>query len=261
MCLILLTYRPGTQRPLVVAANRDEFHARASQAAGFWPEHPDLLAGKDLVAGGTWLGCSRSGRFGALTNFSQDTDPAAAKSRGGLVHEFLTSTKSALDYAMTIAGNEYAGFNLLLYDGEHLAYASNIAKGDAELPRLLAPGSYGLSNAELGAAWPKCIDGASAIADLADANCSIDDLLAQLTDSTTPADERLPQRRRDIEFERRIAPCFIVGEDYGTRACSALIMEAGHIYFSEQTYHAAGQVGDRVDFAFPQQSNQQKERG
>ena len=255
MCLILLTYRPGTQRPLIVAANRDEFHARASQAAGFWPEHPDLLAGKDLVAGGTWLGCSRSGRFSALTNFSQDTDPSAAKSRGGLVHEFLTSTTSALDYATEIDGSEYAGFNLLLYDGEHLAYASNIARGEGELPRLLAAGSYGLSNAELGAAWPKCIDGASAIADLADANCSIDELLAQLTDNTTPADERLPQRRRDIAFERRIAPCFIVGEDYGTRACSALIIEAGHIYFSEQTYHAAGQAGSRVDFNFPQHNS------
>ena len=255
MCLILLTYRPGTQRPLIVAANRDEFHARASQAAGFWPEHPDLLAGKDLVAGGTWLGCSRSGRFGALTNFSQDTDPTAAKSRGGLVHEFLTSTTSALDYATEIDGSEYAGFNLLLYDGEHLAYASNIARGEGELPRLLAAGSYGLSNAELGAAWPKCIDGASAIADLADANCSIDELLAQLTDSTTPADERLPQRRRDIAFERRIAPCFIVWEDYGTRACSALIIEAGHIYFSEQPSHEAGQAGSRVDFNFPQHNS------
>ena len=80
MCLILLSYQPGTARPLVVAANRDEFHARATQAAGFWPEHPDLVAGKDLLAGGTWLGCTRTGRFAALTNFSQDTDPSAPRS-------------------------------------------------------------------------------------------------------------------------------------------------------------------------------------
>jgi uncharacterized protein with NRDE domain len=260
MCLILLTYRPGTTRPLVVAANRDEFHERASQAADFWPEHPDLLAGKDLVAGGTWLGCTRTGRFAALTNFSQDTDPATPKSRGGLVHEFLASEQSAMAYAEAIDSQIYAGFNLLLFDGEQLAYASNITADDQELPRLLAPGSYGLSNAELGAAWPKCIDGASAIADLAESNCGIDELLEQLTDSVTPEDARLPQRQRDIAFERRIAPCFIVGDDYGTRASSAVIMENGHIYFSEQTYLAAGQIGDRVDYDFVQHTDPQKER-
>ena len=260
MCLILLSYRPGTTRPLVVAANRDEFHARATQAADFWPEHPDLVAGKDLVAGGTWLGCTRTGRFAALTNFSQDTDPTAPKSRGGLVHEFLVSQHSAMDYAESIDAPIYAGFNLLLFDGVELVYASNIATGDQQLPRRLAPGSYGLSNAELGAEWPKCTDGAAAIAELAAANCGIDELLSKLTDSTTPADERLPHRDRDISFERRIAPCFIVGDDYGTRASSALIMDQGHIYFSEQTYHSAGQVGDRVDFEFPQHGDQQQER-
>ena len=82
--------------------------------------------------------------------------------------------------------------------------------------------------------------------------------MEQLTDSATPGDERLPQRDRDISFERHIAPCFIVGDDYGTRASSALIIDQGHIYFSEQTYHAAGQVGDRVDFDFEQHSQQQK---
>ena len=260
MCLILLTYRPGPTRPLVVAANRDEFHVRATQPADFWPEYPDLLAGKDLVAGGTWLGCTRTGRFAALTNFSQDTDPVEPKSRGSLVHDFLTSEQSALAYANTIDGPAYAGFNLLLFDGEHLAYASNIARGDSTLPRLLEPGSYGLSNAELGAAWPKCVDGATAIANLAADHCGVDELLAQLTDSSTPPDERLPNRQRDIEFERRVAPCFIVGDDYGTRASSAVIFENGHIYFSEQTYLAAGQVGERIDFDFPQHQTQQQER-
>lgn len=260
MCLILFNYRPESARPLVVAANRDEFHVRATQSADFWPEYPNLLAGKDLLAGGTWLGCTRTGRFAALTNFSQDTDPAEPKSRGSLVHEFLISTQSALAYAETIDGPAYAGFNLLLFDGAQLAYASNIASGDTPLPRLLGPGSYGLSNAELGAAWPKCIDGADAIAHLAAADCGIDALLAQLTDSSTPADERLPNRQRDLAFERRVAPCFIVGDDYGTRASSAVIFDNGHIYFSEQTYLAAGQIGERVDFDFPQRNTQQQER-
>ena len=147
-----------------------------------------------------------------------------------------------------------------MFDGEHLAYASNIARGDSTLPRLLEPGSYGLSNAELGAAWPKCVDGATAIANLAADHCGVDELLAQLTDSSTPPDERLPNRQRDIEFERRVAPCFIVGDDYGTRASSAVIFENGHIYFSEQTYLAAGQVGERIDFDFPQHQTQQQER-
>lgn len=260
MCLILLSYQPDTSRPIIVAANRDEFHVRATQPADFWPEYPDLLAGRDLVAGGTWLGCTRTGRFAALTNFSQDTDPLDAKSRGSLVHNFLTSQQPALAYANSIDNPAYAGFNLLLFDGQHLAYASNIARGKATLPRLLEPGSYGLSNAELGATWPKCVDGANAIAHLATANANVDELLAQLTNSTIPADERLPNRQRDIEFERRIAPCFIIGDEYGTRASSAVIFDNGHIYFSEQTYLAAGQVGGRVDFEFPQSNTQQQER-
>ena len=97
MCLILVGYQPDSDRPLVVAANRDEFHQRASAAAEFWPQYPELLAGKDLVAGGTWLGCTRSGKFAGLTNFNQGGEAPTARSRGSLVHDFLVGDISALN--------------------------------------------------------------------------------------------------------------------------------------------------------------------
>ena len=162
MCLILFRFRPRTDEPLLVAANRDEFHERASAAAQFWDDQPHILAGRDLVAGGTWLGCSRQGRFAALTNFTQGSTPFP-KSRGELAHGFLSGSQSVKDYALSIKGDQYAGFNLLLFDGcamaqvrRHLLHTTNVSQpADEPRSRLLPAGDHGLSNAELGATWPK----------------------------------------------------------------------------------------------------------
>lgn len=108
MCLILFRFRPQTDEPLLVAANRDEFHERASAAAQFWDDEPHILAGKDLVAGGTWLGCSRHGRFAALTNFAQGDITPFPKSRGELVHGFLSGLQSVKEYALSIKGDQIA---------------------------------------------------------------------------------------------------------------------------------------------------------
>ena len=140
MCLILFGYQPETELPLLVAANRDEFHARASAPAAFWQDHPQVLAGRDLVAGGTWLGCTRTGRFAALTNFADPSDPPAINSRGELVSDFLTGRDSAEHYAHHLHGRTYAGFNLLLFDGQQLVYSSN-----KSATQILQPGYYGLS--------------------------------------------------------------------------------------------------------------------
>ena len=111
MCLILFSYRPDSKHPLVIAANRDEVHERATQSADFWEDEPSILAGRDLVAKGTWIGCDRSGRFAALTNFSGEGDPEEPISRGGLVQNFLLGDLSSIDYAQSIKGDDYAGFN------------------------------------------------------------------------------------------------------------------------------------------------------
>lgn len=243
MCLILFGYRTQPDLPLVVAANRDEFHGRESLAAHFWHDHPQVLAGRDLVAGGTWLGCTTAGRFAALTNFTEPGDSPAPKSRGLLVQDFLTGSDAAEHYAHHIYGPDYAGFNLLLFDGQHMVYTSN-----KSATQVLSPGFYGLSNAELGAQWPKCLHGARGLAQITDASFADSDLIGLLHNRDVPGDEELPHRGRPLEFERRAAPCFIVGEEYGTRASTSVIMSNTVLKFAEQSYVAGGASAGLVDF-------------
>ena len=235
---------------LIVAANRDEFHGRASLQANFWVDAPHVLAGRDEVAGGTWLGCTRNGRFAALTNFSGPGDNPAPASRGELVQNFLVGHDTAADYAAQIEGADYAGFNLLIYDGAELVYTSNKAPTET-----LTPGFYGLSNAELGAQWPKCVQGAQRLKglaqlapeDLAPEHAALVDLLA---DRAVPPDDQLPQRGRDLEMERRVAPCFILGDEYGTRASTVVAIFEDHIEFSEQLYAPAGKATELKNYVF-----------
>ena len=245
MCLILFGYRIDPDRPLIVAANRDEFHARAASVADFWPNDANILAGRDEVAGGTWLGCTRTGRFSALTNFSHPDDPEAPKSRGSLVHGFLEGEDTAEHYAHHLTGAEYAGFNLLVFDGRDLVYTSN--RGTTEI---LTPGFYGLSNAELGAEWPKCIQGAQNLRRWVEAGFEHDDLVAMMRDASVPPDEQLPHRGRPIDMERKVAPCFIMGEEYGTRASTVFELGSDAITFTEQSYAAEGAATGCVSYKF-----------
>jgi len=243
MCLILFSYRPDSKRPLVIAANRDEIHARASRSAHFWDDQPLILAGRDLVAGGTWIGCNREGRFAALTNFSGEDDPENPISRGGLVHNFLAGNLTSIEYANSIQKEAYAGFNLLVWDRRDLVYTSNKAK-----TQILGHGNYGLSNAELGASWPKCIDGRENLARLVDQGFTNEDLVRLLADQQIAPDERLPQRDRPIEMERKFAPCFIKDSHYGTRASTVIILTTTKLQFLEQSYLADGVEATRQTF-------------
>ena len=144
MCLILLAWRVPGRQPLVVAANRDEFHARPAAPAAFWQDQPAILAGRDLEARGTWMGISRGGRFAAVTNYRGGTEPRAAQSRGSLVTGFLSGAETAGAHikSVTPRAGSYSGFNLLVSDGAELWWMSN---RDGE-PRRLEPGIYGLGN-------------------------------------------------------------------------------------------------------------------
>ena len=240
MCLVLFAYYPGSMRPLIVAANRDEFYARPARSAHHWDDAPLIYAGRDLSAGGSWLGVTRTGRFAAVTNFAEDApDELAEKSRGELVEGFLSSELSAHTFAHRIHGADYKGFNLLLYDADKLAYTSN--RGVTED---LAPGIYGLANAELGATWPKVVSGREAIAGICTQDPTTQALIQLLHDDTQPSDDALPKRGRPLELERRAAPCFIRGDEYGTRASTAVIFESqpdgNVIHFCEQIYQPGG---------------------
>ncbi len=247
MCLILFRFQPDSPQPLVVAANRDEFYARPALAAHYWADNPQIFAGRDLTAGGTWLGVTRNGRFAALTNFSAG-DPVQnyPASRGELVADFLASDLPAGAFIDRLSHSKYAGFNLLVYDGTTLHYTTNKDFDDQQL----GPGTYGLSNAELSAPWPKSVDGAAALTQSLTSRASIPDLLNVLGDATPPPDERIPprlyQNDTPMETRRALAARFIAGADYGTRAMTLVTFRPRHIDVFEQQIGSGGARGTAV---------------
>jgi uncharacterized protein with NRDE domain len=256
--LILFQFEPDSIEPLIVAANRDEFYARPALAAHYWQDHPRIFAGRDLTAGGTWLGVSRSGRFAALTNFSAgDAVADYPESRGALVADFLTTEVPAAEYVQNLQPERFAGFNLLAYDGTELHYATN--KGFPS--QKLAPGTYGLSNAELTSDWPKAVDGAADLARVLSAKApnasTIPELLGVLSDATPPTDDRLPDRSHlsdmPIDTRRALAARFIAGDDYGTRAMTLVTVGRRQTDVFEQQLDSGGERGCAVYARVPRQ--------
>lgn len=238
MCLILFAYRSHPGYELLVAANRDEFYQRPTAPLAYWADAPDLLAGRDLQQGGTWMGITRSGRFAALTNYR---DPAhiqeSAPSRGHLVSAYLQSTASAAEYLADLASSadQYNGFNLLLKDHAGLYYYSN-ENGAAQV---LAPGIYGLSNHLLNTPWPKLERGVTALRHILATrqHPTADDLLSILTERNLAADELLPQTGVTLEWERWLSAIFIDAPGYGTRTSTVLALEdTGAAWITEMTW-------------------------
>jgi uncharacterized protein with NRDE domain len=255
MCLVLFAYDPRSDHPLVVAANRDEFYARPARSAHFWEDRPGILAGRDLSAGGTWLGINRRGRFATVTNFAEEGPSEAPLSRGRLPEMFLVGDDGAHHFAHHLHGLSYRGFNLLLWDGSALVYTSN--RGHTQD---LAPGVYGLANAELGATWPKVQRGRRALAAALAHGADPESLIELLADRTVPPDDELPRRGRPLELERRVAACFIAGDDYGTRASTAVIVHRSlgegrtspGVTLVEQEYGPGGKAQGRSSFCVEQ---------
>jgi uncharacterized protein with NRDE domain len=213
---------PGQRVALV--GNRDELHSRPTAAMSWWG-NPPLLAGRDLGAGGTWLGVDARRRFGAITNFRGGGAPAAAPSRGTLIPRFLAGeqTPGAFLEALASEGDRYAGFSLLLADADTLGYFCNrVADG----PRLLPPGVYGLSNATLDAPWPKLVQTRAALSARLRGALSAEPLLELLADRAPAADRELPDTGIGIELERRLSAAFIVDPYYGTRSTTAITIAA-----------------------------------
>ena len=238
MCLILFAYQSHPHYPLLVAANRDEFYARPTAPMAYWDDIPELLAGRDLQAGGTWLGVTRSGRFAAITNYRDPHNVLSdAPSRGYLVSDFLKSRESGRVYLERLLprGSDYNGFNLLLGDGKELLYHSN----QNGAPQILQPGIYGLSNHLLNTPWPKVEQGRSKLAALLEKGDlpSTEDLLALLQDRTRAADEALPNTGVSLAWERILSPLFIESLDYGTRSSTILrVNRQGEVMVTEKTW-------------------------
>ncbi len=256
MCLIVFAFQPETQFPLILAANRDEFFARATREAAFWTDsdQSQILAGKDLEAGGTWLGISRGGRFAAVTNIRDPSQTEVKpRSRGELTLGFLTGSLSAADYCAELLSQfqDFAGFNLLLGDGRDLYYANN-QNGVVDA---LEPGIHGLSNGLLDSDWPKVRRSREQLGELLGQAQppSTDRLIQLMTDREQAAEDELPDTGLPLPLERTLSSMFIENSSrgYGTRCSTALVMAAaGTTRFSEQNYDAGGAAARRHYFEF-----------
>jgi len=252
MCLVIVAWRQHSEFPLIVAGNRDEFHARPTREAHWWPDQPDIVGGRDLQAAGTWLALHRDGRFATVTNYRDAVAPSPKKrSRGHLVTNFLQSTEEPLAYLSSIDDSAYAGFNLLLTDGETLAWHSNRGN-NGNSPRILPPGIYGLSNALLDSPWHKVERSKAIMRRLLEEDKVNETELLRLLDDR----DKAPTRdiiSDDLPFEKAhaISAPFIVLPDYGTRSSSAVLQRAdGAWRFHERRFNADGRTSGDSTFNF-----------
>jgi len=237
MCLVVVALEAAGEWPFVLAANRDEQHARPTTRAAWWPDHPHVLAGRDLQAGGTWLAVDRRGRVAAVTNIRDGQRRLAPRSRGSLVAQFVAGDAGAADYARATTGDtaEFGAFHLLVFDGLELHYASNRAPSAK-----LGPGVHAYSNAAQGIEWPKVASARAGAARLLGARDPLEgwfELLAER--GTGPAEDRHRQAH------------FVVGDGYGTRCSTVLLVDgAGNAVFAERAFDAAGELTAEVRETF-----------
>jgi uncharacterized protein with NRDE domain len=238
LCLIVFAHEAHPDHRLIVAANRDEFYDRPTRPLAYWNDSPQLLAGRDEKAGGTWLAVAGGGRMAAITNYR---DPARlradAPSRGDLVSDFVAGNSSSWGYMTRIRphARRYNGFNLIVYDGRNLVYYAN--RQDEITP--IGPGIYGLSNHLLDTPWPKLQRAKALLTPLMSGQTPLDHqaIFRVLGDRLQPDDHQLPDTGMGIEWERILAPIFISSPTYGTRSSSLVcIGRDGRITFSERTY-------------------------
>ena len=291
MCLIVFSYKDHATYPLIFAGNRDEFHARPATPAHFWEKRPDLLAGRDLKAGGTWLGVTTGGRFATVTNYHESVQSVSGNrhSRGDLVTEYLrkaTPTESYLSDLEPRAG-AFNGFNLIFGSAEALYYLSNrstadIYPGPADIrmpgtreseasstgggpsalsSRAIEPGLHGLSNEQLDTPWPKVVRAKQLFRNVVDddGEPDLDGLLDLLADSRPAPDDRLPRKRSNPELERALSAIFIPGDVYGTRASTVVLFRSdGRVRFAERTFGPGGVESGTQMFEFDVEKAAQK---
>jgi uncharacterized protein with NRDE domain len=251
MCLIVCALDCHSDYRLILAANRDEYFQRRTAPAAFWSDVPHLLAGRDLEAGGTWLGVTRDARLAALTYYREPVQPVhPLPSRGKLVADFLAGTLSPPEYRELLLREErrYGGFNILFGDADGLFYHTN--RGDVSF-RIQA-GIHGLSNGLLDTPWPKVTAAREQLAHLLrDETIDQEAVFALLSDTNPYPDPLLPDTGFGIERERHLSPIFIAGNDYGTRSSTlVLIGRDGRLTFRERTWDNRQEIAGEVAFTF-----------
>jgi len=252
MCLIVFAYKTHPQFDLIFAANRDEFYKRPTRAAQFWDDHPDLLAGKDLTGGGTWMGVNRSGQFAALTNYR---DPSITKenppSRGQIVLDYLSGGNNPAAFLKNMhqQAGRFMGFNVLTGTPDHLFHYSN-QQGKINT---VEPGIHGLSNHLLDTPWPKVDRAKSALNKLLKKEHVSEEALFDVLKNDQPApEETLPNTGIPADLEKKVSPIFIKSNNYGTRSSTILLVDKkGRVTFEERRFKKGTQEVDETKrFAF-----------
>lgn len=255
MCLIAFAWNAHPRYPLVLIANRDEFHARPTAPLAPWDDAEQVLGGRDLKEGGGWLALHRhQPRLVAVTNIRESPPPGPLRSRGRLVREFVTGADGAVAFAelRRADGDRYAGFNLLLWDGEELVVATNRLKPRWES---VPAGLHGVSNGAFDAPWPKTTRLVGALGNWLDrlgdpATASapeLEPLFTALADERRAEDHELPDTGIGLERERMLSSPFIRLPGYGTRAASVVLIDRdGRALFVERSFGEAGEpTGER----------------
>jgi len=251
MCLIFISYKQNREYPLIVLSNRDEFFKRPTLAAHYWEENPQILAGKDLEGGGTWMGITKNGYMAMLTNYRDVPNlKPNAPTRGKLVSDYLQGEFNTKEYllALSKSGYRYNGYNLIAGSFDDPWYYSNYQKKVVRL----GTGLYGLSNALLNSNWPKIEKGKEKLIPLlAQEKIEKEKLFQLMTNAEVAPDQQLPQTGLSKEKEKAISSMFINTDGYGTR-CTTLIMvnKNGNVDFTERQYANGLATGEENNFTF-----------
>ena len=252
MCILFIAVNQHDDYPLIIAANRDEFHARPTASSEYWQTQPELLAGKDLKAGGTWMGVTRNGKVAALTNVR---DPKTlrddARSRGELATQFLLGNDDHFTVAARLQASraDYNGYNFLYGDWHNLHVYNN----HLNETRHLSDGVHGLSNASLNAPWPKVTQGMRELTEYCQNGHDIEEeaLFSILACDKKAEDHSLPNTGVPYEWEKQLSSIFIQGEDYGTRCSTLLLVDKQRkVSWTERSFSPAGEVIGQKHFDF-----------
>lgn len=252
MCLLLFSFNKHSDYPVILAANRDEFFERPTEAASFWDDCPSILAGRDLRKGGSWMGVSKDGRIAAVTNYREPSqNKTSATSRGSLVSDYLKGNDSAEYYIQKVMlqRHAYDEFNLLVGDKQSLLFYCSVE----EDYQALKPGLYGISNGKLDSPWPKVEKGKAALEKVTPESekPEPEKLFELLADETIAADSELPSTGVSLEWERKLSPLFVHFDGYGTRSSTVLLIDKqGEVFFSERSFDKEGQVIDTCSYEF-----------
>ena len=235
---------------LILVANRDEFYNRPTLPVHFWADTPDIIGGKDLKAGGSWLAVSKKGRFAAITNYRETPIPEGKHSRGDLVKSFLTGDSTPEEYIRAVAktADEYAGFNLIIANKTSMYYYSNRLNNPQSIQKL-EPGVYGLCNHLLDTPWPKLKKTKGQFAEQIQKEIQPDQLIRMMRNNEQASPNQLPDTGVGFQQEKLLSSCFIASDHYGTRNTSILLItQWGQLQWTEQNYLPKGEIGEQQYF-------------